>query len=53
MSQLISNDNLVQELKSLIETTKANVAISVNSSLTLLYWNIGKIIEENILKSRR
>ena len=48
MSELIENKNLVVELKSLIASTKEQVAISVNSSLTLLYWQIGKKIQEDI-----
>ena len=53
MSELIENKNLLNELKSLIETTKQNVAISVNSSLTLMYWQIGFKINEDILKNSR
>ena len=53
MSELIENKNLLNELKSLIETTKQNVAISVNSSLTLMYWQIGYKINEDILKNSR
>jgi len=53
MSELIKNENLVSELKSLIQTTKQNVAISVNSSLTLMYWKIGFKINEDILKNSR
>lgn len=53
MSELIENKNLLNELKNLIETTKQNVAISVNSSLTLMYWQIGYKINEDILKNSR
>ncbi|QNM88901.1 PDDEXK nuclease domain-containing protein [Aliarcobacter cryaerophilus] len=53
MSELIENKNLVFELKSLIASTKEQVAISVNSSLTLMYWQIGFKINEDILKNSR
>ena len=53
MSELIENKNLVVELKSLIASTKEQVAISVNSSLTLMYWQIGYKINEDILKNSR
>lgn len=53
MNKLRTNENLVEELKSLIASTKERVSISVNSSLTLLYWNIGKKVEENILQNSR
>lgn len=52
-NELSINESLVQELKNLIASTKEKVAISVNSSLTLLYWNIGKKIQEDILKNTR
>lgn len=32
-----------------IEKTKYNIAIQVSNEITLLYWNIGKDIKENIL----
>lgn len=53
MGELIENKNLVQELKLLISDTKEKVTISVNSSLTLLYWNIGRKIQEDIIKNDR
>ncbi|PRN01557.1 PDDEXK nuclease domain-containing protein [Aliarcobacter cryaerophilus] len=53
MSELIENKSLVVELKSLIASTKEQVAISVNSSLTLMYWQIGYKINEDILKNSR
>ena len=53
MSELIENKNLLKELKSLIASTKEQVAISVNSSLTLMYWQIGFKINEDILKNSR
>ena len=53
MSELIENKNLVVELKSLILSIKEQVAISVNSSLTLMYWQIGYKINEKILKNSR
>ena len=53
MSELIENKNLVKELKELIHETKKNVAISVNSSLTLMYWHVGKKIHKDILGNSR
>ena len=53
MNELIENKNLVVELKSLIASTEEQVAISVNSSLTLMYWQIGFKINEDILKNSR
>lgn len=53
MSELIQNENLVQELRELIASTKEKVAVSVNSSLTLMYWHVGFKINEDILKNTR
>lgn len=53
MNGLIENKNLVVELKSLIASTKEQVAISVNLSLTLMFWQIGYKINEDVLKNSR
>lgn len=42
-------DNLYNKIVVLIENAKRNVAIKVNSEITLLYWNIGKDIAEKVL----
>jgi len=44
-------DNLFTDISQLIEQSKTNIAISVNAELTMLYWQVGKRINENILKS--
>lgn len=55
MTQLESSsmNMLLQELRSLIDETRATVAAAVNVSLTMLYWRIGKRINENILREER
>ena len=53
MKELESSSNLFKSIKQLIEETKAKVTVTVNSSLTLMYWHIGKHIDEEILKSER
>lgn len=52
MSNII-NKSLFEKIKNLIEQTKQNVAISVNSSLTIMYWEIGNKINQDILKNQR
>ncbi|MDP3433449.1 MAG: DUF1016 N-terminal domain-containing protein [Bacteroidota bacterium] len=47
------NTGLVGEIKSLIEKSKQNIAISVNSEMTLLYWQIGQRINSEILMDSR
>ena len=49
----MTNNSLFEQIKNLIEQTKNNVAISVNSSLTIMYWNIGKLINNEILQNKR
>jgi hypothetical protein len=41
------------DIKNLIEETKSKVSIAVNSSLTLLYWSIGRRINDEILGNER
>ena len=49
----ITNNILFEQIKNLIEQTKNNVAIAVNSSLTMMYWEIGNKINQDILKNQR
>jgi len=49
----LQKKNLLQSIVSLIDGTRQCVALTVNSELTLLYWNIGKQINEDILKNGR
>jgi predicted nuclease of restriction endonuclease-like (RecB) superfamily len=44
---------LIQDLRGLISAAKNRVAIAVNQEMTILYWNVGKRIQEDILKSER
>jgi predicted nuclease of restriction endonuclease-like (RecB) superfamily len=56
MSDLLdTNDNplLLNSIIDLIDQTRHFVAKTVNQELTLLYWNIGKTINDEILKNDR
>jgi len=44
---------LYTEIKTLIEQSKQEVAVEVNSTLTMLYWEIGKRIKSDILQNKR
>lgn len=44
---------LVGDIRSLIETARHNVAVMVNAGLTILYWQIGNRIRQDILKVER
>ena len=51
---LINNEqHFTQDIITLIETSKQNLAISVNAELTLLYWHIGERIATHILQGER
>lgn len=46
-------DMLFSEIKMLVEQTRNQIAVQVNQSLTFLYWNIGKLIQQHILEGNR
>jgi predicted nuclease of restriction endonuclease-like (RecB) superfamily len=46
-------EDLLQTIVALIDRARKNVALAVNSELTLLYWNIGKRINEEVLLNDR
>jgi hypothetical protein len=49
----LAQTELLRDLRELIQTTRAGLAQVVNSALVLLYWQIGRRIRTDILKSRR
>ena len=51
MNKLATSQNLFKHIKNLIEQTKQTIAVAVNSSMTLMYWNIGKTINDEILQN--
>jgi hypothetical protein len=44
---------LLDDLRRMIEETRKGVAVTVNAGLTMLYWRVGKRINEEILKGER
>ncbi|MBP8849928.1 MAG: DUF1016 family protein [Breznakibacter sp.] len=54
MSNLIKSESkTIDAIVALIESSKHRVAKTINSELTLLYWNIGKQINEDVLQNER
>ena len=49
----LNTSNLLLELSFLIEESKQQVAKVANSTLTLLFWHVGKRIQEEVLKNER
>ena len=48
----ISGD-LIGDIRRLIEIARHNVAVTVNAGLTILYWQIGSRIRQDILEEKR
>ncbi|HNW49792.1 MAG TPA: PDDEXK nuclease domain-containing protein [Prolixibacteraceae bacterium] len=47
------SEALFSEVTKLIEESRRSVAITVNSALTVLYWKVGRLINNEILKNKR
>ncbi len=47
------DDLLIQDLQKLIDDAKSAAAITINSAITILYWNIGHRINQEILHNKR
>lgn len=52
-TQSKSEEILFLELSKLIEKSQTQVVSAVNYSLTMLFWHVGKRINEHILKNKR
>ena len=48
-----TDNNLLSEIRQFIDASKAQVAVAVNSAMTLLYWHIGERINRAILGGER
>lgn len=46
-------ENLLEDLKEMIDQTRSSIATTVNAGLTMLYWKIGDRIRTEILKDQR
>lgn len=48
-----ANENLFNELSTLIEQSKQRISVVANSTLTLLFWQVGKRINDEVLNNER
>ena len=48
-----NQNNLFADIKTLIEQSKQQIAVVVNSTMTMLYWQIGNRIKTDILQNKR
>jgi len=46
-------EDIFNRISGLIEQARKRVATTINEEMVLLYWNIGKVIKEEIIKSKR
>jgi len=49
----ISENELFNELSQLIEQSKQQVAVQANSAVTILFWQVGNCINQEILQNKR
>jgi hypothetical protein len=47
------NESLLSEIRDLILSARRQVAQAVNAGLTMLYWEIGRRIRQDILEEKR
>ncbi|WP_346986069.1 PDDEXK nuclease domain-containing protein [Chryseobacterium sp. POE27] len=50
---VFSNEKLFDDLSKLIEQSRQQVAMQANSALTVLFWQVGKRINDDILRNQR
>jgi len=53
MKKIAKKNGLFDDIKTLIEQSKRQVSVAVNSSMTMLYWRIGNRIRIDILQDKR
>ena len=53
MTGHLMEKDFIKEICALIEKSKSRVARTINQEMTLLYWHIGKRIQEEVLKFER
>ena len=54
MGKISKSENvLLGEVRELIEQSRQQVAVTVNATMTLLYWQVGKRINDEVLKEKR
>lgn len=44
---------LLQDLSALIEQSRKQIAVAANSALTMMFWQVGKRINDHVLKNKR
>ena len=52
MNEIEKYSDMINEIKDILQTARANVAQQVNTELLTTYWNIGRIIVEREQNSK-
>lgn len=53
MNDVVRKGDLLGKIAGLIEKARRKVALTINQEMVVLYWNIGKTVKEEIIKSDR
>lgn len=53
MDESLTSNELLDDVRQLIDEARQRVAIAVNAELSLLYWHIGRCIQTELLKGQR
>jgi hypothetical protein len=49
----LDKNNLFNEIKNIVEQSKRDVAVAVNTTMSMMYWKIGKRINNDVLNNKR
>ena len=49
----LTDKSLFTEIKQLIQSAKQRAAVAINAEITLLYWQVGKCISDEVLEGER
>jgi len=53
MKKITKKNSLFDDIKTLIEQSKQHISVEVNSTMTMLYWQVGNRIKTEILQNKR
>ncbi len=53
MAKILENKELFLDIKKIIDEGKEKIAMSVNASMSMMYWQIGQKVNEKVIKYKR
>ncbi len=53
MKAIENSKDIFKKVSTLIEEARKKVAVTINEEMTILYWNVGKIVKKKIIKNER